>query len=338
MKFKQYNNLLLFIKRHFYGLLPFLNIAKTYNIIISLIERKFRRTKCWSRPYIYRVEPCSLCNLNCVSCETNKIKTNEKRIMEYEDYKIIINKIKKYSLRISLYDMGEPLINKDIYKFIKHTSDNNISSLISTNFNLFKKEDLKPLFDSKLTVLEPCLDGFSQEKYSKYRCGGNVDIVKNGIEDVMKYKKINKVSYPIVDVQVIEFDHIKDEIPKIIEFLKKNKVDKITLRQENLGYNSNETGLKKYHKTKNQSCFWLYLGMMIRPDGNVYPCCGCGFDRFSYGNIYKDSLNNIWNNKYYKFSRKLFQRGKNIKYDSEMKKIPCLGCTEFKKLRIMENK
>lgn len=336
MKLRQYNNLYLYIKRHFNSLLPFLNIHKTYNIIQSMRERSLRKAQCKSLPFVFRIEPSSLCNLNCVSCETNKIQINEKRLMELEDYQQIIDKIKKYAMRVSLYDMGEPLMNKDIYKFIKYTSENKISSLISTNFNLFKNEDLDALIDSKLTVLEPCLDGFSQAKYELYRCGGNVDQVKNSIKDVMEYKRLRKVNYPIVDVQVIEFDHIKDELPQIIEFLNSLKVDKITLRQENLGYNSAETGLNKHHETKNQACFWLYLGMMIRPDGNVYPCCGRGFDRFSYGNILKDPLEKIWNNKYYQFSRSLFKPGRNLKYNPVMKDIPCLKCSQFKKFRTMQ--
>ncbi|HNZ86231.1 MAG TPA: radical SAM protein [bacterium] len=327
MKLSFYNKLGLFIKRHFFSLLPFLTFTKAINVIISFLEMTFRRGRCISRPFIYRIDPCSACNLRCPSCQSWQTNTKEKRIMTLEDFKSIIDKIKKYALRVSLYDMGEPLLNKDIYEMISYANKNNISTLISTNFNLFKKDDIKKLFDSGLTVLEPCLDGFSQEKYSQYRQGGDVEIVKQGLRDVMEYKIKNKKKYPIVDVQVVTFNHIKDELNQIDEFLREIKVDRITYRQENLGYDDNNDSPKT--KTYKRTCFWLYLGCMIRPDGSLYPCCGGDFDRFSYGNILNQKLKDIWNNKYYKLSRNFFSKKLIHSNNKDLVDIPCSTCNTF---------
>ncbi|MEP9410027.1 MAG: radical SAM protein [Candidatus Brocadia sp.] len=282
---------------------------------------------------MYRIEPCSICNLRCPSCKSHQLKTNEKRIMDLEDFKKILDNIQKYALRVSLYDMGEPLLNKNIYSMIKYASSKNISTLISTNFNVFGKEHLEELFSSQLTVLEPCLDGFTQKNYEKYRKGGNVETVMDNIEMVVAHKMQKKTKWPVVDVQVVAFDHIRDEIPLINNFLKKIKVDKITYRQENLGFNSPETSVKSTQKQNKNTCFWLYIGMMVRPDGNVYPCCGRGFNRFPYGNLLKQDISEIWNNKYYQFSRALFSKGKDLEYDEEMMAIPCIECQAFKKQR-----
>ncbi|NUM51999.1 MAG: SPASM domain-containing protein [Flavobacteriales bacterium] len=336
MFFRSYNSLFYFVQRHFTSLFPFLTVHKTYNVLLSLLEKHLRKKKCISMPFIYRIDPCSLCNLSCISCKSHSLKTNEKRIMNLDDFKKIINNIQRYALRVSLYDMGEPLLNKNIYTMIKYASDKHISTLISTNFNLFKKEHLEELFNSQLTVLEPCLDGFTQENYEKYRKGGNVEVVKNNIEMVVTHKIRKKTKLPIVDVQVVVFDHIKEEIPLVDNFLKKCKVDKITYRGEVLGFNSPETTRKNMQTQNRNACFWLYIGMMIRPDGNVYPCCGRGFDRFPYGNLLKNDISEIWNNKYYRFSRALFSKGPDLDYDEEMLAIPCIACGLFKKQRTMK--
>jgi|GEM_PF-1193617 radical SAM protein with 4Fe4S-binding SPASM domain len=333
MILSSYNNLYLFIKRHFNNLLPFLNFVKLFNGVTALLEMAMRKERCHSFPLIYRIDPCTQCNLKCPPCTSWQTNTKEKRMMEYSDYKVIIDKVKKYALRASLYDMGEPLLNKDIYKMIKYASNNNISTLISTNFNLFNRNQIKDLFESRLTVLEPCLDSFTQKNYEIYRRGGNVQLVKNNIKSVMEYKLKNKFKYPIVDVQIINFKYIKNEIPLINKFLKRNKVDKITYRKDIYDFN---TDIITEVKSNRKTCFWLYLGMMIRPDGNVYPCCGKDFNRFSYGNILSQNLEDIWNNEYYRFSRKLFKRGKNLSYNKKMKNIPCLTCNNFTKLRIMK--
>lgn len=78
--------------------------------------------------------------------------------------------------------------------------------------------------------------------------------------------------------------------------------------------------------------------MIIRPDGSVYPCCGSDFDRFAYGNLLKQKITEIWNNKYYQFSRALFRYGENLEFDPDMTKIPCLNCKEFRIKRKMKNK
>jgi radical SAM protein with 4Fe4S-binding SPASM domain len=253
--------------------------------------------------------------------------------MDLDSFKNIVDKIQNHAIRVSLYDMGEPLLNKNIYNMIKYASDKHIGTLISTNFNLFKKKHLDALFNSRLTVLEPCLDGFSQEKYAKYRAGGNVEIVKDGIRMIMARKRHAKAKWPIVDVQIVLFDHIRNEIPIINNFLKKYKVDKITYRQENLGFNSASTTIANKSQANKSACFWLYIGMTVRPDGNVYPCCGRGFNRFAYGNILRQDLSEIWNNKYYQFSRAIFQKGPDLEFDEEMQAIPCITCNEFTKFR-----
>ena len=244
--------------------------------------------------------------------------------MDFADFATIISKIRSIALRASLYDMGEPLMHKDIYRMIRLATDNHISTLISTNFNLFGRENLDDLFDSGLTVLEPCLDGFSQEVYEKYRATGNAEAVKRGIQMVMNRKHSIQSRYPFVDVQVVLFNHIMHEIPQIKEFLRECGVDNVTFRQENLGFDAPQGDSLKSPKSK--TCFWLYLGMMIRPDGSVYPCCGRDFDRFSYGNILHESLDEIWNNKYYRFSREAFLRENDMEISDEMRKIPCWNC------------
>ncbi len=326
------------IKKHYYDVLPFITGKKLQNIINAFVEMKLKKTICTSNPFIYRVDPCTLCNLRCTSCNTYKIKTNEKRVMDFVNFREITEKIKKSAIRISLYDMGEPLLNKDIYKMIKYATDNNISTLISTNFNSFSKNDLTSLFDSGLTVLEPCLDGFTQETYETYRRGGDVERVKNGIKMVIQKKKEMKAKWPFVNVQVITFNHVIKELKKIRVFLKSCDVDKITYRKENLGFDSPLTFATDKIVPKRSPCFWLYVGMAVRPDGSVCPCDGRGINRFKYGNILKQSLSEIWNNKYYQFSRALFQKGPDLEYDEEMEAVPCLRCNEFRKYRKMKKK
>ena len=256
--------------------------------------------------------------------------------MALEDYIHIIRAIERYALRVSLYDEGEPLMNKDLYKMIKYATGKKVSTLISTNFNLFRKTDVEPLFESGLSVLEPCLDGFQQNTYEQYRKGGDVEIVKAGIREVASFKRRHQKRWPFIDVQIILFDHLRREIPVLTQFLKDCTVDRITFRKEILGYSAEDDRVlptRMLQSPKPHRCYWLYLGMMVRPDGNVYPCCGRGFNRFPYGNILKQDLSEIWNNDYFRFSRALFSPGPALALNKDLENIPCLSCGCFTKSR-----
>jgi radical SAM protein with 4Fe4S-binding SPASM domain len=329
------NQLTHFIRRHYRTLIPFITFNKLVNILVALIELKLRRTNCISKPFVFRIDPSTICNLRCPNCEAHDQKTHEKRMLDFKDFKTIINKIKKHCIRVSLYDTGEPLLNKNIYRMIKYVSDINISTLISTNLTIFEThKNLQALSESRLTVLAVSIDGITQETYSKYRIRGDVSIVKQALEAIIKHKKKNGDRWPLTDAQIIRFKHLENQKDGIERYLSDIGVDQITWKEDTWGFNPIDSDIN-HKENKSRGCFWLYMGPMIRPDGNVYPCCGLGFGRFPYGNIFKDNLSEIWNNRYYRFSRILFQKGPNLEYDEEMKYIPCHECNLFNKRRKM---
>lgn len=290
---------------------------------------------CRSRPFIYRIDPCTACNIQCPGCESHTQKTTSNRLLSFQDFQYIVDRVKRYCIRISLYDTGEPLMNKNIYKMIGYASDNRISTSISTNLLLFEKEKhINALFQSRLTVIQPDLDGISQKTYSMYRVGGDVSTVKKGIEAIVLHKKQTGSKYPSVEPQVIMFKHLSHEKTAINDYLRKVGVDRIFWK-EDYGFNPEKMTDRNITHLKSRKCFWLYLGVMIRPDGNVYPCSGKGLNRFPYGNILTQSIHDIWNNKFYQFSRKLFTKGSPLEYNAEMEQLPCHACTSFQKTREM---
>ena len=336
MSIFQTNSLFSFARRHFRVLMPFLTLSRTRNALLALLEMKSGKTNCRSRPFVYRIDPCTACNLRCPGCEAHTQKTIEKRLLSLQDFKTIMDKVEAYCIRASLYDTGEPLLNKNIYRMISYASANNICTSISTNLTLFKKEKhLKELFSSGLTVIQPDIDGISQDTYSIYRIGGEVSDVKEAIEAIMEHKQKTGAKYPQVEPQVIMFKHLMHEKKAIDNYLRSLGVDRIIWKHDSWGFNPVQMSNKNSHHAKSKKCFWLYLGIMIRPDGNVYPCCGRGFDRLPYGNILEQDVDDIWNNKYYQYSRQLFTKGPSLKYNSEMERLPCHACTIFQKQRVM---
>lgn len=92
------------------------------------------------------IEITNTCNLNCSFCIKNKRKP---KVMNLEEFKIILDKIKNYTNYIYLHVLGEPLLN------------NNINELNNSLYNELGKcygltDHIGILVDG--TVIPCCLD------------------------------------------------------------------------------------------------------------------------------------------------------------------------------------
>ncbi|MCX6348071.1 MAG: SPASM domain-containing protein [Candidatus Aureabacteria bacterium] len=299
-----YGSLAGFVWRHFRRMLPALTPAKAGNALRALIALAEGRPVLSSRPFVVRADVSAVCNLRCPPCRTwrdQKKLPSGQRFMSLETFRKVVAEVRPSCLRLSLYDTGEPLMNPDFYRIVREAAEAGIPASVSTNFTLFTPADLDALFDSRLSHLEVCLDGFSQDAYAQYRVGGDVEALKTNLELICAEKRARGLTHPEVDVQVVKFSHLRDEIALISDFCRRIGVDSLTLREENLGFDPKTAGRKKKRKKLLRRCYWLWLGLLIKADGSVSPCCG---RRPIFGDIAKESLDEIWNNESFVESRK----------------------------------
>ena len=318
-----------FVRRHATNLLPFMNIRKSINVVRALLDLSIGRTTIKSRPFVFRVDPSTACNLRCPECESHAQPTKELRLLPLKTFREILLQIKDTGLRLSLYDTGEPLVNSNLFSMVKLGNQAGLSTMVNSNLTLFRERHLDELADSGLTVLSASVDGVTQEEYQQYRKRGRVQNVLSALDSIVKMKRKTGKG-PYLEVQVIDFDHLRARKNQILSYFRNLGADRVVWKKEVWGFNQQSSTEKTGDR-----CFWLYTGAMIRPDGELYPCCGRGFGRKSYGNLTTQSLDDIWNNKFYQFSRKLFSAGPDLPYSEEMKDIPCLECDLFRKKRGM---
>ena len=108
---------------------------KTLNMGIVELERGLKRTHLSGKPYYFFIDPCSYCNLRCPLCATGA-KTHERiqGMLGLEDYKVLLDKIAPYAVTVALHNWGEPLLNPEIFKMIRMTSNRRIHTVLSSNF------------------------------------------------------------------------------------------------------------------------------------------------------------------------------------------------------------
>jgi radical SAM protein with 4Fe4S-binding SPASM domain len=325
--------------KYLYYLLHYGGYKKIYNYILNKVEKKQKKVFLKSLPVNITIEPCNICNLSCPGCVTGVKHPGsiEPGMLSFEQFKYIFNQVKDYVFNISLYKWGEPFLNKDIFLMFNYASSNRCGTTVHSNFNIFNESMAEQAIKTKLTHIYLSIDGATQETYEKYRRGGDLGLVLKNIETLVKKKKEAKSKFPIITWKYLIFPHNSREIELARIKSKELGVDAFEAFRANLD-NVSTFGAGKFYDLANEcirtfaadNCEALWDGIIIYPDGSVFPCCQSFRKKDIFGNIYNQPLSQIWNNNDYLALRKIIKTGKvgqDVRY-------PCCECQVIKDLKL----
>lgn len=318
--------------KKFKGILTF---RKLLNLLFVKLSFKLGSSKVCGMPPSLFIEPTNICNVKCPLCPTWDKRYKKKRgYMSFNQFKKIVDRLSPYLFNITLWNYGEPFLNKDIYKMIKYAKNKNIHIISSTNGYGFKdKNSLKKLMETGIDRLIVSLDGLDQKTLSKYRVNANFQHIFNGLNYIRDEKKRLNLKKPIIELQFVVMKHNEAQIEKMKKFAKELGVNEIAFKSINLydnyelaskflprskKYNRYTSNLESIRRIKN-GCSSLWFGSVIDWNGNVIPCCYDAYEYHVFGNVFKEKFSKIWNNKKYKTFRKQVLKNKS--------KIPlCAKC------------
>ena len=161
-------------------------------------------------PHSLTTEPTNNCNLHCLECPSGN--DSSKRIkgnIDFELYKKIIDEVKDY--------------------LIKYADINNIYTSTSTNGHFLSPKNCEKIVKSGLKKIIISIDGTTQETYEKYRIGGNLENVIEGVKNLVLLKKQLKSKYPIVHIQFLVLKHNEHQVKEIKSLTKSLGVNKLEL-------------------------------------------------------------------------------------------------------------
>ena len=249
------------------------------------------------------IEITNNCNLNCSFCsEVLKPRRN----MSLEEFELILNKIKDYTDYIYLHVKGEPLIHKDIIKFINKANEYNLKVNLTTNGTLFNKY-AKELGKCK---------NLNKINFSLH-CEHNKE---NYLEDIFNNVKYLSNTTVIYRLWTLKNNELDEKSTKIVDSIKTyyklspEIVDKIK-NENNIKISStiyvdkdNEFTWPEINTHKSCGyCYGLNTHIAILVDGTVVPCCLDSNGVIDLGNIYKDNLEDIINSDRYQNLLKSFR-------------------------------
>ncbi len=260
-----------------------------------------------------------------------------KGMLSFVMFKSVIDELHKNLIYLTLNFQGEPYLNADLFEFVKYAKSKNIYTATSTNAHFLDDDNSRKTVESGLDRLIISVDGTEQNAYSSYRVGGDIDKVKQGIENIIKWKKQLDSEMPFVVLQFLVLKTNEHQIAGIKRYAEKVGADKLELKSVQIYDSSNFEHLlpsadqyaryKKHegkyvikNKLRNR-CFRMWSSCVITWDGFVVPCCFDKDAEYTMGNINTSPLRSIWKSSNYNtYRKKIFKSRKSVGI--------CCNCTE----------
>lgn len=298
------------------------------------------------------IDPVSnLCQLRCPLCPVGaQLITHDRLIMPMETFRAILDKM-PFLNAIELYRSGEPFLNPELLTMIRYASLRNITVVTSTNFS-FSRPDVffDDLVASGLDTLVVSLDGASQESYSRYRVGGDYEVVISNIKKVIAAKNKVRSKKPKIIWQFLVNKYNEHEIATAQKIADALEI-KLDLRPISLADNEpdvkheiinieerksqwlprNEAYISDCYKGEYRYpllkgiCSQLFTRVMVLADGNILPCCEAREKESSFGDLLTQSFDEIWYGQKYLDAR---SRVLKVKHTPLIQSV-CFRCNIF---------
>ncbi|HMJ45693.1 MAG TPA: radical SAM/SPASM domain-containing protein [Ferruginibacter sp.] len=294
----------------------------------------------WGYPVSISFEPTTSCNLRCPECPSGLRSFSRPTGMLRKDFFTqTIDEIHRELLYLIFYFQGEPYLNTAFLDMVKYATGKGIYTATSTNAHYLTDEAARKTVESGLDRLIISIDGTTQEVYTQYRVGGNLEKVIEGAKNIVRWKKELKSKTPFIFFQFLVVRPNEHQVTEIKKLAREIGVDEVRFKTAQVYDYKNDPNkliptinkFSRYNKTpdgtyvpKNKlrnHCWKLWHANVITWDGMVVPCC---FDKDAIhrlGNLKNESFKTIWHNSDYKqFRSKLMSGRKNTDI--------CANCSE----------
>ncbi len=219
------------------------------------------------------IEITNVCNLNCSFCIPHN---RENRFMNFDEFKLILTKIKPYTNYIYLHVKGEPLLHPDVDKFIEYAYNQGFFINLTTNATLLKEHLQITKYLRQINI--------------SLHATNSIEIVKTArkINDCIVCFRIWNINKDIKNKELLEKE-FNLTIPNVENF---TLDDNIFLSQKN---EFTWPSLNNNYENTNKYCYGLINQIGILVDGTVIPCCLDNNGDINLGNIFKEDFTNIIN-------------------------------------------
>lgn len=259
-------------------------------------------------------------------------------MLQNDFFRKTIDELHRDLLYLIFYFQGEPYLNPAFLEMVKYASGKGIYTATSTNAHYLTDENARKTVESGLDRLIISIDGTTQDVYTQYRVGGNLEKVIQGAKNIVKWKKELGSKKPFVFFQFLVVKPNEHQIADIKLLAKEIGVDEVRFKTAQV-YDYEEGNrliptIDKYSRYKKQDdgtytiknklgnhCWRLWHSPVITWDGLVVPCCFDKDAQHRLGDLKSSTFKTLWHNEnYVRFRTQLMKGRKHIDI--------CANCSE----------
>lgn len=281
--------------------------TRVFNLFIVMFCYLFKFTKVKGLPPIVQIEPTNRCNLHCCLCLTGLGQLRRpKGDMSIGNFKKIIDQLEKGIIYLVLYNLGEPLLNPDIYQIVQYAKRKKVFIRFSTNGEFEDNKNIKKIVDSGIDELVISLDYVPQQTYLKYKKSPNFKTVIKNIKSIIEER--GKKLKPYINLQLLITRDTEEQIPGFRKMARHLRVDRSLIKKVRVNFPGigldknilplNSKYIRKAYKNnlRRSICYRPWISTLVLWDGGVIPCCFDMQGEYNLGDIFNMSFEKIWNN------------------------------------------
>jgi len=302
------------------------------NYLLAKYARLTGKTTITSLPYLLFIDPSSCCNLRCPMCveDGNGLEPPQRKrpsaLMSPTLFKRLMDELGPYLFMVSLYNWGEPLLNRHLPEFIRLAKSYDIYVDLNTNLSLDLSDlQLSEFLQSGVDNVVISIDGFSQASYGTYRLGGSFELAKDNVTRLALLRdKLGLATEITWKFLLFSFNEHEVELAREycqtigITFAAKDAIIDLAKHPEWLPrHRADESSrehpgwpISRYYEPsikaagKENTCAWHYYYSAVNADGTVSPCCAVDKVSEDFGPLDDDhSFLEFWNNDRFRSAR-----------------------------------
>ncbi|MFO7654447.1 MAG: radical SAM/SPASM domain-containing protein [Candidatus Krumholzibacteriia bacterium] len=274
------------------------------------------RTVCaaarWRMPYAERplyiqLETVTKCNARCPFCPQHEIERIPHRMTE-ETWRRIVDQTRGWGVTYRPFLTNEPFVDRRQPEIVRYIKDNDPTARVefNTNGELLTEDLGRALLEAGVDIMRFSIDGLSREAYEPSRVGVSYDRV---YERVPRFLEIweregyrDRVHTEVRIIAVPENRHELDDYRAFWEPRCSEVVETSLYRWPWTGQTAAEVVRKPCLKVLDELFFYT--------DGNATLCCWDVHGRAVIGNVYEQTVQEIWDGHAARHLRSLLDDGR----------------------------
>lgn len=287
-------------------------------------------------PFHIQAEVTTRCNASCTICPRSYgiAGLSREEDMTFEEFARILGQFQNLK-SIHLQGLGEPLLNRDIFRIIMLCKKRRLSVSTTTNGSLLTRDVCEQLVSSGIDRVCISIDTMDERKFQDIRRGLDLKTVVDNVSTLCKTRDKMGHSTPDLEIQAVGMKYNVEDLVGVTEFgigIGASHVRILDLCPHGHGLATEENSLTNADPVKlkrvltrceylcaeqnvrfdrpvfspsvntraKEACDWPFGKCYVTVDGHVTPCCFLtNPDVESFGNLLQEPLRDIWNSKGY---------------------------------------